>query len=575
MIPQETIEQVREATDIVQIVSEYLRLKKKGRDMWACCPFHKEKTPSFKVSTDRQLFHCFGCGKGGNVFTFLMEHEAMSFTEAVRHLAAKANITIKETRTADYHRDRLERLNYAHEVAVEYFHSLLFEARFRNVLQDYLMDRRGINEPSIKRFKLGLAGEDWDGLINSASRKDVSPEELFEAGLISRKESTGRYFDRFRQRLMIPIYNLTGKPIAFGGRTLKKGEPAKYINSPETPLYNKSRVLYGLNFAKDAIRSAKTVYIVEGYFDLISLHQHGIRNVVASSGTAFTPQQAQLLARFAEQVFLFFDADSAGRQAALRSVDSLYDAGLEVMVISAPQGEDPDSLVREQGVERIEELREQAEQYIDFRIRQTDLSHAGIIEREKLVKEFAALAQRISDPTRRGLFIQEAAQQLGVNQTVLLSALGKRTTEVAPALSPRSRFHAHEFELLSLLLLKPGVVDFVFEAVAPEDFDSKLLSRVYAAMMTQYNKDATLDVHRLIENSPGDEFGAVVSELAARDWPSDDINNQIKLVVTEFVNRKLASVRARIREKLRRAEAEGDRDRADELIEEMKQYGLY
>jgi DNA primase len=574
MIPQEIIEQVREATDIVQIVSEYIRLKKKGRDMWACCPFHKEKTASFKVSTDRQLFHCFGCGKGGNVFTFLMEHEAMSFIEAVRHLAQRANIQIRET-GSDHRRDRLERLNYAHEIAEEYFHGLLIDPKYKTVLRDYLMDRRGITELSIKTFKLGLSGEDWDGLITFAARKDIGPEELHEAGLISRKESTGRYFDRFRQRLMIPIYNLSGKPIAFGGRTLKKGEPAKYINSPETPLYNKSRVLYGLNFAKDAIRSTKTVYVVEGYFDLISLHQHGIRNVVASSGTAFTPQQAQLLARFAEKVLLFFDADSAGRQAALRSVDSLYDSGLDVKVISAPQGEDPDSLAREQGVERIEELRDEALPYIDFRIRQTDLSQAGIIEREKLAKEFAALAQRIADPTRRGLFLQEAAQQLGINQSVLVTAMAAERTESGTSAAARVRFHAHEFELLSLLLLKPGIIDFVFEAVSPDDFDSKLLARVYAAMMTQYAKDSDLNVHRLIENAPADEFGAVVSEMAARDWPADDINNQVKLVVTEFVNRKLATVRTRLREALRKAEASGDRDRADGLILEMKQYGLW
>jgi len=402
MIPQETIEQVREATDIVQIVGEYVRLKKKGRDMWACCPFHTEKTPSFKVSADRQLFHCFGCGKGGNVFTFLMEHENLSFVEAVRHLADRANIPIRESRS-DHRRDELERLNYAHEVAVEYYHQLLFEKTYRVVLEDYLLSRRGINHETVDLFKLGLAGESWDGFLKYAVGKDLKPEELLRAGLVGKSEEKGTYYDRFRQRLMIPIFNLSHKPIAFGGRTLKKGEPAKYVNSPETPLYSKSRVLYGLNFARDAIRQPKSVYVVEGYFDVISLFQRGIRNVVASSGTAFTSQQAHLLARFAEEVYLFFDADSAGRQAALRSVDSLYDAGLEVKIISAPSGEDPDSLAREHGAERIEELRTAALPYIEYRVQQVNLAESGIIAREKLTKELLALAARITDPTRRGL----------------------------------------------------------------------------------------------------------------------------------------------------------------------------
>jgi len=573
MIPQEVIEQVREATDIVQIVGEYVRLRKKGRDMWACCPFHTEKTASFKVSPDRQLFHCFGCGKGGNAFSFLMEHEGMSFADAVRYLAGRANITIREART-DQRQDETERLNYAHEVAVEYFHNLLFQKRYAVVLDGYLKDKRSINDESIETFRLGLSGETWDGFLKHAAGKGLKPEELLKAGLVGKSEQKGSYYDRFRQRLMFPIYNLTHKPIAFGGRTLKKGESAKYLNSPETPLYSKGRVLYGLNFARDAIREQHFVYIVEGYFDLISLYQRGIRNVVASSGTAFTPQQARLLARFAEETYLFFDADSAGRAAALRSVDSLYDAGLEVKVISAPQGEDPDSVARERGAEFVEQLRAQALPYIDYRVRQFDITSAGIIEREKLAKELAALASRIADPTRRELFLQESAQKLRVDQSLLQHAMsGQPATPVGSAVIS-SRFHAHEAELLSLLLEKSGAIDFVFEAVAPEDFDSRLLGRIYAAMMTQYKQIGDFDIHRLIDNIPGEDMSAAIAELASREWQSDQIDSQVKLVVGEFVKRKHAEVRKRLKEALRRAEAQGDQDKADDLVAEMKKYGL-
>lgn len=574
MIPQETIEQVREAIDIVQIVGEYVRLKKKGRDQWACCPFHTEKSPSFKVSTDRQLFHCFGCGKGGNVFTFLMEHEGMSFVEAVRHLADRAGVPIRETRS-DHRRDEMERLNYAHEVAVEYYQQLLNDPKYKVVLDNYLMNKRGMNLESIQEFKLGLSGESWDGLLTYAARKDIKPEEMTRAGLTGRSEQRGTYYDRFRQRLMIPIYNLSNKPIAFGGRTLKKGEPAKYINSPETPLYSKSRVLYGLNFARDHIRKSNSVYVVEGYFDVISLFQHGIKNVVASSGTAFTSQQAHLLARFAEQVYLFFDADSAGRQAALRSVDSLYDAGLEVKVISAPAGEDPDSIARTQGPEAIEELRAAALPYLEFRIQQTDLSQEGIIGREKLVKELGTLGARLIDPTRRDLFLQTAAEKLGVERSVL-QVSGTGSPEPHRTEGPTGgQFLTHEFELLSLLMLKPGAVDFVFEAISPEDFDSKLLSRIYEFVRTEYQQTSDFDVHRLIDDNSGQEMASTVTALAAKEWTTDSVDHEVKnIVVGEFVSRREAAMRDRLKQAIRHAEADGDQTRANELVEEMKKFGL-
>lgn len=572
MIPQETIEQIREATDIVQIVGEYVRLKKKGRDQWACCPFHTEKSPSFKVSADRQLFHCFGCSKGGNVFTFLMQHEAMTFVEAVRMLAERANIPIRESRT-DYQTDELERLHYAHEVAEKYFHELLFDKQYSVVLNNYLQNKREISLESIETFKLGLTGEAWDGFINFAAKKDLKPEELLKAGLIGKADS-GRYYDRFRQRLMIPIYTLSSKPIAFGGRTLKKGEPAKYLNSPETPLYSKSRVLYGLNFARDAIREKKSVLVVEGYFDVISLYQRGVKNVVASSGTAFTPQQARLLARFAEEVFLFFDADSAGRQAALRSIDSLYDAGLEVRVITAPPGEDPDSVARTKGAEGIEQLIEAAVPFIEYRVRQVNLAQAGIMEREKLIKELGTLGSKISDPTRQRLFLEDAAAKLSVDLAVIKGTATEKSDTPRSDLTVGTAYNAHEFELLSLLLLKSGVVDFVFEAVAADDFDSKLLSRVYAAMATQYTETGDLSPHRLIENATDEQMAAVVSELASKGWDTESIDAEARVVVAEFVKRRQAAIRNRLKDSIRNAEAEGDQDRADEILQEMKKYGL-
>ncbi len=573
MIPQDTIEQIRQAVDIAQVIGEYVRLKKRGKNFIGLCPFHQEKTPSFNVSPDKQIFHCFGCGKGGNVFTFLMEHEKMSFIEAVRLMARKANIPIRET-TSDYKRELIERLHYAHQVAVDYYCKRLLEPRYSVVYREYLQKRRGIKPETIEEFKLGFADEAWEGLINHAAGRDIKPQELEQAGLAVFSERKGKHFDRFRQRLMIPIYNLSRQPIAFGGRTMKKGEPAKYVNSPETPLYNKSNILYNLNFAKEHIRDDKAVIVVEGYFDVISLWQVGIKNVVASSGTAFTAQQASLLARFADEVYLFFDADSAGRKAALRSVDSLFDAGLEVKVIVAPKGEDPDSVARREGLDKIQELKENALAYIPFRIQDIDIDRTGIIEREKLVKEMAALASRIGDPTRRSLFIQEAAGQLNVDQEILKTAGASDITPRVEHQSAVVRFSRMELDFLSLLFNTSGPIDYIFEEISPEDLDSRQLSRLYSAMITQYKMDGTLDAGRLIENFQDEESISLLSEIASSEWDEDLIEDELRARVNDFKIRKQKRIRDRLKNDLREAEAADDHERAQEILKEMQQHDL-
>jgi len=574
MIPQETIEQIRQAIDIVQVVGEYIRLKKRGRNFLSLCPFHTEKTASFTVSQDKQIYHCFGCGKGGNVFTFLMEHEKMSFIEAVRHLARKANIPIREERTDDFRREQLDRLSWANQVALEYFQKCLARSKYATVLDGYLGKKRNISPESIDHFKLGLAGEEWEGLVNYASRKEVTADDLVKAGLASLSEKTGKHFDRFRYRLMIPIFNLSQKPIAFGGRTLKKGESAKYVNSPETPLYTKGNVLYGLNFARDAIRDAGKVYVVEGYFDVISLWQVGVKNVVASSGTAFTPQQARLLARFAEEVYLFFDADSAGRTAALRSVDALYDAGLEVKIIEPPEGEDPDSVAQKFGQDKIEELTHEAIGFVPYRIKDFDRESAGIISREKLVKEFQNVGSKIGDPTRRTLFFAQAADLMGVDQSVLQQNISSspRTPEAAPG--PARKFSAVEMGFLSLLFNNPGTLDKIFEDISPEDFDSKELSRLYAAIINQYRSSGVIDAYKLVDNAQDVNFVSLITQVASLPVEEDKIEQEARKFARLIVEEKSKRVRNRLQKDLAQAEAEGDQETADRILQELRSYGL-
>jgi DNA primase len=570
MIAQETIEQVRTSSDIVDIIGLYVRLKKRGRNFLALCPFHNEKTPSFTVSPEKQVYHCFGCGVGGNVFTFLMEHEKMSFAEAVRFLAQRLNIPVRETRS-DRDRDEMDRLYYAHRVAVEYYRDLLKLPRYRKpVLEQYLKGRRGITDESIEQFSLGLAGESWEGLVKHAAGKDLKPQDLVKAGLAIHSEQKDSYFDRFRQRLMIPIFNLSQKPIAFGGRTLKKGEPAKYVNSPETDLYSKGNVLYGLNFARDRIRESGSVYVVEGYFDVISLWQAGVQNVVASSGTAFTPQQARLLARFAQEVYLFFDADSAGQRAALRSVDALYDAGLEVKIVVGPVGEDPDSLAREHGRERIEALREEAIGFIAYRTRDLQLGKAGIIAKEKLIKEIKAVGEKIADPTRRALFFGEAADALGVD-----SGLFRTSPKAAAASAPeesatRDRSAALEQGLLSLLLSNPDYAETVFETLAPADFESDAARRIYTAMIALHNESSSLDTNSLVGKMADPKAAAIVTGLATREWEPERIEAETRQHARQILDRKRRQLIDRLTQEMKEAEEAGDQERAGKIMDEIK-----
>ncbi|MEW5923144.1 MAG: DNA primase [Candidatus Zixiibacteriota bacterium] len=570
-IPENIIEQVRQASDIVDILGQYVRLKKRGRNFLALCPFHTEKTPSFSVSADKQIYHCFGCGKGGNVFTFLMEHENMSFVEAVKLLAQKAGITIPERKIDSGAKEELDRLHYAHQVALNYFRSMLDSPKYKNQITRYLKDNRHLTDESIALFQLGLAGEEWDGLLSTALKKGLFTNELIKAGLILHSEKRDSYFDRFRQRLMIPIFNLSGKPIAFGGRTLKKGEPAKYVNSPETLLYSKSNVLYGLNFSRQEIREKNEVIIVEGYFDLISLYQAGIKNVVASSGTAFTAQQARLLARFAEMAYLFFDADSAGQTAALRSVDALYDSGLEVMVMIPPEGDDPDSVAVREGADGIHRIKENAMRYLEFRVKNIDLKKQGIIAREKLIKELAELAGRISDATRRQLFLAEAAEMLQVDVATFYVLLKIDTVprKTGSGVKAPKKVADIERDLLSLVTNYPEYIEDVSDRLMPEDFQTEAYAGLYSRMLAVLKEHGSLSAGSIITFLDDDSLVSELTLLAEVDWEKDKARPMIKDYVEKILSFRRERIIDKLKVELKVAEDKGDAETARRLAEEI------
>ena len=346
-IPNEKIEEIRNAVDIVEYIGGFIKLKKRGKNYLGLCPFHNEKTPSFNVSLDKQMYYCFGCQRGGNVFTFIMEYDNISYVEAVTVLAEKTGIPITKIEN-NVQESETEILYSVCTFAAKafYYNLKTEEGKFA---QDYFL-KRGFSEKTITTFGLGYSLRGWESLIEKAKEEGLSLYNLEKVGLLKKRDD-GSYYDVFRGRAMFPIFSPLGRVIAFGARKLYDDDPlAKYINSPETPIYQKSKTLYGLWQAKESIREKDFVILVEGYADVISVFQAGIKNVVASSGTALTTEQIQLLSRYTKNIIFLYDADSAGANAMMRGVDLILENGLDVRVVQLPEGNDPDSFVQKNGV---------------------------------------------------------------------------------------------------------------------------------------------------------------------------------------------------------------------------------
>lgn len=566
-IPEDKIEEVRQAANIVDVIGSYVTLKRRGRNFMGLCPFHTEKTPSFSVSPDKQIFHCFGCGKGGNVFSFLMEYDKVTFPESIRLLADRYGIALpRYDSDADL---KTERLLFANEIAAEFFSQALSRREYKKQMDSYLRDTRGLKSETIENFRIGLAPDSWDDLINFATKKDIKPEELADAGLAIKSDRGKGYYDRFRLRLMIPIFNLGGKVVAFGGRALRKGEKAKYMNSPETPIYNKSNILYGLNFSRDAIRDAGAVYIVEGYFDFLSLYQAGIKNVVAASGTAFTPQQARLLARFAQKAYLFFDADSAGRSAALRSVEHFFNHGIEPLIISPPGGHDPDTLVREKGGEAIHSLSEKALPYLSFRFEKVDFGSLSLMEKEKAAREVKSLAAKIDDPLRRDLFLASASELLKIPQENLRSDKPAGQQDDI-AIERKRNLNIIESEFLSLFIAEPALIEMVIKDIAPEDLIRKEHQAIYGQILEAYRKERKIDPDKILNKLTNESEKSALTLIATVDWGDLDLAGVVKEYKTMLLNQKRKSRLARLQDDLKRAEKEGNAEQAIKLTREIK-----
>ncbi len=429
-IPNEIIEQVAAANDIVEVIGSYFPLKRAGGAFKALCPFHNERSPSFTVTPQRQMFKCFGCGAGGSVFRFVMDYEHLSFVEAVRKLAEKAGIRIPEAEMSseDFARSDLRRRLLAlHGEAADFFHTCLMRTKAGEGAREYLK-KRGLGGEVARGWKIGFSPDSYESLLHHARGAGFADAELRESGLFAQKEESGRLYDRFRGRVMFPICNDTGEVIAFSGRVLSAEQsPAKYVNSPETMLFTKGAVLFGLHKSKRALVDKKQAVVCEGQIDLITLYEHGVKNVIAPQGTAFTERQARILKRYVEEVVLCFDADAAGDKAAERSLPHLLGESLLVRVLEMPPGEDPDTLVRGQGAEAFAERVTGARDFFEFQIerharRPEFATPRGKIAAARKLAEFISL---IPEEVTRETVLNNASMRLEITPTQLRTLLKK------------------------------------------------------------------------------------------------------------------------------------------------------
>jgi len=582
---------VRDSVDIYDLVSGYVSLKKAGKNWLGLCPFHSEKTPSFNVNPAKQIFHCFGCGVGGDAFKFLELQEGLNFPEAVQQLAGRAGIALPANRPrADEKKSDDERkalLKITSEAA-EYFRREL-EGPAGSVARAYLA-KRGLTEQVIKDFSLGYARPEWDGLLKHLRQKGHSPALLEKAGLIVKRSEGESHYDRFRGRIIFPIRDISGSVIAFGGRVMDDSLP-KYLNSPETPLYSKSNVLYCLDQAKEPARKQGYFIIVEGYLDAIACHQYGAKNAVATLGTALTDGHLRLMRRFAQKLMLIFDPDPAGIKATLRGFELFAGSGMKVNVVSLPDDDDPDTFLKKQGYDTFAACLKGSVKFMDFVLAQVVRDGATVSIDEKVEREAEMLRfiAKLPSGIERDHYLKKTAEALNVDEATLRQDMAKQLTAhagprertVAGATAPKGQHPRAEEMLIHLMLRDEAVARTLSAQIAPEDFTDPLFRRVAERIFSVLKEGGEFHP-RSLTVPEDDELNRLIShysvlEPAYSDLAATDRDQKVSLDKTcaDCVDRirqhgstkRIKSLLAAIHD----AETCGDRERLRSLQEELVQ----
>jgi len=575
-IPDNILEDILSRTDIVEVVSGFIPLKRAGRNFKALCPFHHEKTASFMVSPDRQIYHCFGCGESGNAFKFLMTYERLEFLEAVQTLAKKAGIVLplaqgKIDKTEGF-TTQLYKIN---ELAA-YFYANNLNSANGNKAKEYLL-KRGLKEETIKLFQLGLAFDKWDALINSLRAKNYNLSLLEKSGLVIPKEGQG-YYDRFRNRIIFPIFDIKSRTVGFGARVLDDSLP-KYINSPETQIYTKGRNLYGLNLAKDNIRESDFVVVVEGYLDFIIPFQNGLKNIVASLGTALTTEQARVLNRYTHNVVMIYDADAAGELATLRSLDIFIEEGMNVKIACLPKGFDPDSFVHKFGIGVFKEKIEKAQDLFDYKL--TILkSRCNWREIEGKIKVSQAMLEtinKIKNSILRSEYIKRLAQELDIREDALLQEIKKLSQQkqysVSNEIIHKKNLNINPTEqlLIKLMLEETELIEHIRKNLEPADFQDELAFRVVSIMFDLLEQGKNVEPATLMSYLEGEDALQLICESVfvpdnlSAQHKEKVINDCIKRLKTE----KLKSKKHHLQNQITSAEQLGDEEKLNRLKEEF------
>lgn len=591
LIPDEIIAQVVDRCDIVEIIASYVPLKRAGRNFKGNCPFHHEKTPSFVVNPDKQIFHCFGCGVGGNVIGFVMKQDRLEFPEAVRELAKKVNVVVPETRSGDARTTNTRQLIFkVNTLAAEYFHKNLLSDKTKQAKEAraYLKKRK-VDLQTVEEFQLGFTVDQWDGLINYLRGKGIDLNLMEKAGLIIPRDNGQGYYDRFRNRIIFPILDTQAHCRAFGARTMESSAKndkvtAKYINSPETAVYIKGHHLYGFHLAKQTIGEKDFVIIVEGYMDCLIPYQAGVTNIVASLGTALTVEQIRLLHRYTKNVVMLFDMDPAGQAAMLRSLDTLTEEGMNVKVATLSEGEDPDSFICKHGVEDFRKRIDEAQTLFDYKlgILMGRYEVKAIEGKARISGEMLQTIDKFNNAVLQAEYVKRLAEELVIPEQALITELkkvrqmtGEKKTygkTVEPKTPVVEQLRVVESDILRLLLEEESFIAATKKEIAPSDFQDKRIREVICKIYDLFEQGKEISGANLINSFEDQEMQHMITKLMAREQMAA---GDRKKMHSDYVNRMKkdrATLRMKeIQKQISEAEREGDQSKLEALLKEKYQ----
>jgi DNA primase len=586
-IPEEIIEEVLHKTDIVQVISEYVLLKKRGRNYFGICPFHQEDTPSFSVSPDKQIFYCFGCNAGGNALKFLMLKEGISYPEAIRMIATKAGVHIPDAyNTNNTREDRERQRSYKIIAAAAKFFQQHLLYHKHHEARNYLQGRN-VSSDMIEAFQIGYAPNGWNNLRDFLISKGARVDELLQLGLIVTSQQGTNHYDRFRNRVMLPIHDAAGRVVGFGGRSIDGSNP-KYLNSPETSYFNKRHLLYGLHLARSAIRDCGYAVVMEGYLDVVAAHQFGIKNVVATLGTALTRDQVKLLMRYTDEIIISYDADAAGVQAAIRGLDIIQQLGCRVKVLHIPEGKDPDDFIRANGAEGWNNLIKSAYNLIDYKlyIALKKGIPTSVAEKIAVLQEVVPNLSNIKNSVEQEESIKKVASALNLSWESVMSEINryqknldrnslnsdkfaKKTNNNTQRKSKLTACEQAEFLLLGIILTDFELFSIAKEKIRPEEFNNSESQRIYSLLLE--SDDDHLREPATLMQGLDDKGQSILSRLFSQEIPGENpvdiFNDCIKIIKEQAGKMHQQQILMQIKE----AERAGEQQRVIELLQQLQQ----